>query len=185
MPQHTERTSPLATDPKKDSRPHMHLFELIERHKRFILSRARALNEHGTEGSPAGLLAGAFEPLEETPVDPFAAVDELGGDHDNRMFGRACGADAPKASRETSSTSCPQCSAWLAAKRRALRPKLAEYPNKETPASTKPGRAERKHAVASLRLNAGALRGELERSFGRHSVDGGVSKVTFTSRSAV
>jgi hypothetical protein len=155
MPQHTESTSPLATDPKKDSRPHMHLFELIERHKRFILSRARSLNEHGLEGLPAGLLAGAFEPLEEFLVDPFAAVDELGSDDDNpiAMFDGACGADAPNASRKMSSTSCPQCSTWLAAKRRALRPKVFEYLNQETPAFTKPDRAERNHAAGSLRLN--------------------------------
>jgi len=122
MPRHTEGTSPLATDPKKDSRPQVHLFELIERHRRFILGRTRGLHDHNLESSQVGLLAGAFDSLEESPVDPFAAVDELGGDHDNRMFGGACGAYAPKTSGETSSTGCPQCSAWLAAKRRALRP---------------------------------------------------------------
>jgi hypothetical protein len=135
MPRHTERTSPLATDPKKDSRPHVHLFELIERHKRFILSRTQGLNDHGLEGAPVGLLAGAFEPVEESLVDPFTAVDKLGNDNDNPIarFDGACGADAPRASREMSSTSCPQCSAWLAAKRRALRPKAFEYLNQKTP----------------------------------------------------
>jgi len=85
----------------------------FERQRRFVLGRTRGLHDYGLEGSQVGVLAGAFEPLEESPVDRFAAVDELGGDHDNRMFGGACDADAPKASRETSSTSCPQCSAAL------------------------------------------------------------------------
>jgi hypothetical protein len=53
--------------------------------------------------------------------------------------------------------------------------------------------AERNHAVASSRLNAGALKDELERRFGRFSGDGGISSHFFlmtpkrhaTSHSAV
>ena len=127
MPRHSERTSPLAADPKKDSSQHIHLFELIERHRRFILGRTRGLNDHRPEGSLVGPIAvedaGDFEPFAGSLVDPASAVDELGDDDGNRMavFGVAL-ANAPEASRETTSTSCPQCSTWLAAQRRALRP---------------------------------------------------------------
>jgi hypothetical protein len=131
MPRHTERTSPLADNPKKDLTQHIHLFELIERHRRFILGRTQGLNDHSLEGSPVGPLAvedmGAHEP-------PPAAVDEFGGDDSNRMavFNNvARGADAPVSSR-TTSTSCPQCSAWLTAQRLALRSRPSKYLNERT-----------------------------------------------------
>jgi hypothetical protein len=54
MPRHTERRSPLAADHKKDSPQHIHLFELIERHRRFILGRTRGLNDHRPESSLVG-----------------------------------------------------------------------------------------------------------------------------------
>ena len=131
MSRHTERRSPVAADHKKDSPRHIHLFELIERHRRFILGCARELNDHRPESSLVGPFAvedaGAFEPLAGSPVDPATAVDELGNDDGNRtaVFSVARGANAPEASRETTSASCPQCSAWLTAQRRALRPKLS------------------------------------------------------------
>jgi hypothetical protein len=74
MPRHTDRTSPLAADHKKDSPQHIHLFELIERHRRFILGRTRGHNDHRPEGSLVGPIAvedvGAFEPLAGSLVDP-------------------------------------------------------------------------------------------------------------------
>jgi hypothetical protein len=143
MPRHSESMSPLATDPKKDSRPHVHLFELIERHRRFILGRTQGLDDLSLEGSPVGPLAvddlGAYEPLEQRLFDPPAAVDEFGGDDSNRMavFNNvARGADAPVSSR-TTSTSCPQCSAWLTAQRLALRSRPSKYPNEITLCSPK------------------------------------------------
>jgi hypothetical protein len=119
-----------ATDIKKSSAQHVHLFELIERHKNFILARGRWLNGHGREGSLVGPLAvgdtGTLEPRKEHLVDPAAAVDEWNDDHGKRdaLLDVAPGADAPtESSRMTTSTTCRQCSAWLAAKRRAVRPK--------------------------------------------------------------
>jgi hypothetical protein len=41
----------LPTDIKKGSVQHVHLFELIEMHKKFVLARARASNDYGPEGS--------------------------------------------------------------------------------------------------------------------------------------
>jgi hypothetical protein len=131
MPRHTERRSPLAADHKKDSPQHIHLSELIERHRRFILGRTRGLNDHRPESSLVGPIlvedAGAFEPLAGSLVDPATAVDELGNDDGKRMtvFGVARAAKVPVANRETTSASCPQCSAWLTAQRRALHPKTA------------------------------------------------------------
>jgi hypothetical protein len=139
MPAHTEITSqtPLAPGIKKVSVRHVHLHELIERHKMFILAGARGLDDRRPEHSPVGLLAvedtATFESLEEPLVDPAAVVDELGGDDANRIA--ICdvvrGADAPELSWMTSA-SCPRCGAWLSARRRALRPKLPEYVNEET-----------------------------------------------------
>ena len=78
MPRHTERRSPLAADHKKDSPQHIHLFELIERHRRFILGRTRGLNDHRPESSLVGPIAvedaGAFEPLAGSLVDPATAT---------------------------------------------------------------------------------------------------------------
>jgi hypothetical protein len=131
MSRHTERRSPVAADHKKDSPRHIHLFELIERHRRFILGCARELNDHRPESSLVGPFAvedaGAFEPLAGSLVDPATAVDELGDDDGKRMtvFGVARAAKVPVANRETTSASCPQCSAWLTAQRRALHPKTA------------------------------------------------------------
>jgi len=131
MSRHTVRRSPVAADHKKDSPRHIHLFELIERHRRFILGCARELNDHRPESSLVGPFAvedaGAFEPLAGSLVDPATAVDEPGNGDGNRtaVFGVARGANAPEASRETISASCPQCSAWLTAQRRALHPKTA------------------------------------------------------------
>lgn len=139
MPPHTERTSqtPLAADPKKDSAQHVHLFELIERHKRFILGRTPGLNDHSSEGSAVDHLAveetAAFEPFEESLGDPAAAVDERGAGNGSgtAIFDIARGADAPESSRTTTSTSCPKCSSWLAAQRIALRSKPSEYLNEK------------------------------------------------------
>jgi hypothetical protein len=122
MPRHTERTSqtPAATEPKKDSAQHVHLFELIDRHKRFILGRTPGLNDHSTVGSPVDPLT-AFEPFEESLGDPATGVDERGaGNGSGTATFVARGADSPVSSR-TTSISCPQCSAWLTAKRLALR----------------------------------------------------------------
>ena len=67
---------------KKDLPRHIHLFELIERHRRFILGCARELNDHRPESSLVGPFAvedaGAFEPLAGSLVDPATAVDEPG-----------------------------------------------------------------------------------------------------------
>jgi len=41
----------LATDIKEGSVHHVHLFELIELHKKFILARARGSNDYGPESS--------------------------------------------------------------------------------------------------------------------------------------
>ena len=135
MPRYTERTSqtPSATE-KKDLAQHVHLFELIDRHKRFILGRTPGLNGHSTECSPVDPLAvddtAAFEPFEESLGDPAAAVDERGAGNGSGSvtFDIARGADAPVSSR-TTSTRCPQCSAWLTAQRLALRSRLSEYLN--------------------------------------------------------
>lgn len=139
MPRYTERTSqtPSAADPKKDSAQHIHLFELIDRHKRFILGLPPELNDHSPVGSPVEPPAvqdtAAFELCEETPGDPAAAVDERGAANGGgtAIFDIARGADAPK-SRRTTSTSCPQCSAWLATQRLALRSRPSEYLNEKT-----------------------------------------------------
>src|SRR6202035_2501169 len=95
MPWHTERRSPVAADHKKDSPRHIHLFELIERHRRVILGRTRGLNDHRPESPLVGPIlvedAGAFEPLAGSLVDPATAVDELGNDDGKRtaVFGVA------------------------------------------------------------------------------------------------
>ena len=133
MPPHAEITSQTRLAPRisKGSVRHMHLYELIERHKTFILAGARGLDDRRPKNPPVGLLAvevmGTFESLEEPLVDPAALVDKLGGDDANRIaiFDIARDADAPELSWMTLA-SCPQCSAWLAARRRALRPKLSE-----------------------------------------------------------
>ena len=138
MLRHTERTSqtPSTTDPKKDLAQHVHLFELIARHKRFILGRTPGLNDHSPEGSPVDPLAAedttALEPFEQSLGDP-ATVDERGAGNGSGtvIFDIARGADAPESSR-TTSTSCPQCSAWLAAQRLALRSRPSEYLNEKT-----------------------------------------------------
>jgi hypothetical protein len=133
MTRYTERTSqtPSAVDPKKDSAQHIHLFELIDRHKRFILGFPPELNDHSPVGSPVDPLAvedtAAFEPCEEFLGDPAAAVGKRGAGNGSgiAICNIACGADAPK-SRRTTSTSCPQCSAWLATQRLALRSRPSE-----------------------------------------------------------
>jgi hypothetical protein len=137
MPPHIEIQSQtrVAPDIKKGSVQHVHLYELIERHKTFILAGARELDDRRPENSPIDLLAvediGTFESLEEPLVDLAAAVDELGGDDANRIatFDVVSGADAAELNW-MASASCARCSAWLAARRRALRPKSSEYMNK-------------------------------------------------------
>ena len=138
MTRYTERTSqtPSAADPKKDSAQHIHLFELIDRHKRFILGFPPELNDHSPVGSPVDPLAvedtAAFDPCEESLGDPAAAADERAGNGSGTaIFDIARGADAPK-SRRTTPTSCPQCSAWLATQRLALRSRPSECLNEKT-----------------------------------------------------
>ena len=109
MPRHTERTSqtPSAADPKKDSAQHVHLFELIDRHKRFILGLPPGLNDHSPVGSPVDPPAvedtAAFDSREESLGDPAAAVDERGASNGSGtpIFDIARGGDAPKSRRTT------------------------------------------------------------------------------------